>query len=87
MAMGQRVAEARPSGMVVRSAMAPIAQGMAMPPKLPDAASIPNIEAPPRGKRSAVVASMLGHKQLTANPIATHAPNAAGRHGAKLATR
>lgn len=46
---------------------------MKIPPALPNAASAPNIVAPPFGYLSAVIASMVGHKQLPVNPASMQA--------------
>ena len=68
MVNGQIVEVAIPIFKDVWSAMMPTIHGINTPPKLPDAPSNPNIDAPPCGKISAVVPNNVGHKQLPANP-------------------
>src|SRR5713101_2742380 len=60
---------------------------MRIPPRFPKAASNPNMEAPPRGKRSAATPRVVGHRQLPAKPTATLAVSATADQGAKQASR
>ena len=86
MAAGQNAAAAKPMfNLPLRPATMPISHGIIKQPKLPAADMRENIEAPPRGKRSAVMPSIVGHKQLTAKPTAIHAANVTGGQGLKQA--
>src|SRR5260370_40048558 len=84
---GQAGEVAKPSRKDDRSAVTPTSHGMNIPPKFPKAASNPNIEAPPRGKRSEATPRVQGHRQLPANPTATLAARATGSQGAKQASK
>jgi hypothetical protein len=84
---GQAVEVAKPRRRDDQSAVTPTSHGMSIPPRFPKAASNPNMEAPPRGKRSAATPRVVGHKQLPAKPTATLAARATAGQGAKQASR
>src|SRR5712692_7392722 len=82
---GQAVEVAKPSRKDDQSAVTPTSHGMRIPHRFPKAASSPNIEAPPRGQRSAATPRVVGHRQLPAKPTATLAARATADQGAKQA--
>src|SRR3954447_2313580 len=84
---GQRAVLANPIRRDERSATTPAAHGMKMPPKLPQPASRPNMEAPPCGKWSAASARVLGNRHEPLTPATTEAVRATWRDGAKHASR